>query len=73
MDYSAIAMYGLATCIAHYAYSFPREFNGTSLKFLYVPIAFYNACFMPVLSCESRRVEGPEGETEDRQCKKDPY
>jgi len=57
MDYSAIAMYGLATCIAHYAYSFPREFNGTSLKFLYVPIAFYNACFMPVLSCESRFIE----------------
>ena len=27
MDYAAISLYGFATCIAQYAYSFPAEFK----------------------------------------------
>jgi len=57
MDYSAIAMYGFATSLAQYAYCFPMEFSGTSLQYLFIPIAFFNSCLQVVLSCESRFIE----------------
>lgn len=54
LDYSAISLSSLATCISYRAYAFPSELRFAWAGDIFVPIATINALLCIVISCETR-------------------
>ncbi|XP_066065486.1 LOW QUALITY PROTEIN: membrane progestin receptor delta-like [Chamaea fasciata] len=56
-DYGALSLYGLGSALAYSAYSFPREWLGSTFHRSYLPLAVLNSALGTGLSCYSRFLE----------------